>query len=233
MKIGKIQQTTLNLIDVYKEFELLEYIKGRSAKIKLKCLNCGYVFERYAHHFNNYPHVCPNCRPRGTSLKIKIEEAQKRVNDIYGFNSLQILNYKSNNSLCEVKCLKCGEIFKRVPTVLWRDRTKGCPKCHELLSRGEKAIKEILESKKIQYIQQYRFEDCKYKTYLPFDFYLPQQNVCIEYQGEQHYNKDSLFFSEDILIRDKIKKEYCLKKKISLIIIPYWDFEKINTYLNF
>lgn len=32
MKIGKTQQTVLNLIDTYKEFELIEYIRGQGGK---------------------------------------------------------------------------------------------------------------------------------------------------------------------------------------------------------
>ena len=39
MKIGKIQQKVLDNIALYNEFELLEYIRGKNAKVKLKCLN--------------------------------------------------------------------------------------------------------------------------------------------------------------------------------------------------
>ena len=39
--------------------------------------------------------------------------------------------------------------------------------------------------------------DCKYKQPLPFDFYLPQKNICIEFQGEQHYKERSLYYSEE------------------------------------
>lgn len=164
---------------------------------------------------------------------MSLEDAQKRVDDIYGEGKLKLLEYKGNNTLSKIQCLVCGEIFERVPTVLWRNRSRGCPKCQYSLSIGERKVKEILESKKIQYIQQYRFEDCKYKMYLPFDFYLPQLNICIEYQGEQHYNKHSRFYSEELPIRDQIKEQYCKDNNIRLIVIPYWDFENIETYLDF
>ena len=102
---------------------------------------------------------------------------------------------------------------------------RGCPNCEKILSLGEQAIKTFLEQNKIQYIQQYRFEDCKYKQPLPFDFYLPQKNICIEFQGEQHYKERSLYYSEDIVIRDNIKKEYCKKNDIKLITTFIKDIE--------
>lgn len=233
MKIGKTQQKTLELIDTYGEFELLEYIRGNGAKVKLRCLNCGEVFERYAHSFNANPHLCPKCHPKGTSQKMKIEQVQERIDKIYGKDCLELLEYKGNNTLAKIRCKKCGSVFERVPTVLWRNRSKGCPECNKMISAGESQIKKILESRHIQYIPQYRFEGCKYKTYLPFDFYLPQHNICIEFQGEQHYKKRSIYYSEDMVIRDKIKQEFCENNGIKLIIIPYWDLEKIADYLSF
>lgn len=233
MKISKTQQKTLELIDLYQEFELIEYIRGKSSKVRLKCLKCGNEFERYAQHFNDYPHICPKCHPKGISTRITLEEAQRRIDNVYGEHVLQILEYKGNNQKVKVKCLRCNENFESVPASLWRHRIKGCPKCTEHQSLGEKRIRELLEYKKIQYIPQYRFENCKYKQSLPFDFYLPQKNICIEFQGEQHYNACSLYYSDIQKIRDDIKKEYCERNNIRLILIPYWDINNIETYLSF
>ena len=232
MKIGKIQQRVLDNIALYNEFELLEYIRGKNAKVKLKCLNCGFKFERYACHFNSYPHICPKCHPKGVSQKITLEEAQRRIDNVYP-NHFKILNYSGNNDKCDVQCLLCENTFKTVPASIWRKRLRGCPNCEKILSLGEQAIKTFLEQNKIQYIQQYRFEDCKYKQPLPFDFYLPQKNICIEFQGEQHYKKRSLYYSEDIIIRDNIKKEYCERNNIKLIIIPYTEIDNIPKFLDF
>lgn len=197
MKIGKIQQKVLNLIETYQEFELLEYIKGQNAKVKLKCLKCGHIFERYSQHFNASPHLCPKCHPKGSSMQITLKEAQRRIDNVYGDKRLLLLDYKGNSQKVLVRCLICEEEFESVPVSLWRHRVKGCPHCTEKQSLGERKIKEILEKEKIQYIPQYKFIDCKYKQCLPFDFYLPQKNICIEFQGEQHYNKKSLYYSEE------------------------------------
>ena len=86
MKIGKIQQRVLDNMALYNEFELLEYIRGKNAKVKLKCLSCGFEFERYACHFNSYPHTCPKCHPKGTSQKITLDEAQRRIDNVYPYH---------------------------------------------------------------------------------------------------------------------------------------------------
>ena len=83
-------------------------------------------------------------------------------------------------------------------------------------------------------MKQYRFKDCFDRGVLPFDFYIPEFNMCIEYQGEQHYRPVSIFGGYDSfksqIKRDKIKKSYCKLNSIDLLIIPYWkvqDAEKI------
>ena len=72
---------------------------------------------------------------------------------------------------------------------------------------------------------QKRFSDCRYKLPLPFDFYLLDYNICIEYHGIQHYEPRSKFGGEieyeKTILRDTIKKEYCLKQNIPLLIISY------------
>lgn len=102
-------------------------------------------------------------------------------------------------------------------------------------SKGEKKIAKILDEMNIPYFKQYRFDECRYKNPLPFDFYLPQHDICIEYDGELHYESIEHFGGDNKLeetqIRDKIKTKYCKKHKIKLIRIPYWDFDRIESIL--
>ena len=67
---------------------------------------------------------------------------------------------------------------------------------------------------------------------MPFDFYLPQYNICIEYDGEFHY-KMIMEYDEFInqKIRDTIKTVYCKENNIKLIRIPYWEFNNIENIL--
>ena len=61
----------------------------------------------------------------------------------------------------------------------------GCPHCRD--SKGEKIINEFLNKKNINFISQKRFSNCRHILPLPFDFYLPDYNICIEFQGIQHF----------------------------------------------
>lgn len=82
-----------------------------------------------------------------------------------------------------------------------------------------------LEEKSIKFETEYRFNDCKYKLPLPFDFYLPDYNILIEYDGKQHFEIINFFGGKKRLIeqniKDNIKTEYCKNNNIKLIRIKY------------
>lgn len=44
-----------------------------------------------------------------------------------------------------------------------------------------------LEKENINYEFQYIFDDCIYQRALPFDFYILDKNLCIEFDGIQHF----------------------------------------------
>jgi Fe-S cluster assembly iron-binding protein IscA len=110
---------------------------------------------------------------------------------------------------------------------------KRCPFCN--ISKGEKEIFKVLKRININFYQQYKFANCKLKLPLPFDFYIPNYNICIEYQGIQHY-EPVIFFGGEKQFKlqqklDQIKKNYCNNNNIKLIEIPYWDFDNIELIL--
>ncbi|XZH99805.1 hypothetical protein ACSXEK_16500 (plasmid) [Clostridium perfringens] len=113
-------------------------------------------------------------------------------------------------------------------------RNHGCPICDE--SKGEKYVRIYLENNNIDFIQEYRFEDCRYKYTLPFDFYIPDNNLIIEFDGEQHFEVNGYFGGEkefkDIKIRDKIKNNYCEDNGINLLRIPYWELDSVEDILD-
>lgn len=67
-----------------------------------------------------------------------------------------------------------------------------------------------------------------------FDFYLPDYNCCIEYDGISHYkpNEYGSWNTEesvkDTQYRDKVKDDYCSTHNIKMIRIPYWDYDILN-----
>lgn len=77
--------------------------------------------------------------------------------------------------------------------------------------------------------------DHKFKNKLPFDFYIKKYNLCIEYDGEQHFIKKSFNMDEEefLLIkkRDEIKNNFCKKNKINLIRIHFTEQKNIDNIL--
>lgn len=106
----------------------------------------------------------------------------------------------------------------------------GCPSCLE--SNGEKRVEIILNEIKINYEIQKRFDKCKNIKKLSFDFYLPQYNALIEYDGEQHFKSMDFFGGNKSFVetqkRDKIKNSFTLENNIPLLRIPYTKFDSIE-----
>ena len=131
------------------------------------------------------------------------------------------------------KCLIDGHEWKLSPNNALFGY--GCPKCNS--SKGERQISQWLDNNNILYEPQKKFNDCKDKTYLPFDFYIPSKRMCIEYDGEQHFRPVDFFGGQEgfaITVKhDNIKNEYCKNNGITLIRIPYYKNieEELNNFL--
>jgi hypothetical protein len=104
-----------------------------------------------------------------------------------------------------------------------------------LSSKGEEAVKEALEALGVAFQRQYRFNDCKNKRSLPFDFAVLSNNVVfglIEFHGRQHFEEVAYFGGGDghraVITRDKIKVAYCEKKGLPLLAIPYWYIDRVH-----
>jgi hypothetical protein len=104
---------------------------------------------------------------------------------------------------------------------------------------GGKRINDFLETNRIKNIKQYSIINdilfCSNKRFL-VDFYLPSNNIIIEYNGIQHYKQKEYFGGDNALEqqqeRDMALRQYCKEHGIKLIEIPYWDYDNIETILN-
>lgn len=149
---------------------------------------------------------------------LSIEEINHRIKETNPHLEL-IEDYHGIQKSHKFRCNKCGYIWKaNINTVNY------CPHC-EKYYKGEKIIEEILMSLNIDFEMQKRFDNCRDKRCLPFDFYLPNNNLCIEYQGRQHYIPIDYFGGEDafktLQFHDTIKRNFCRNSNIKLLEIPY------------
>lgn len=101
-------------------------------------------------------------------------------------------------------------------------------------SKGERIISKFLTNNNIVFIKEKRFDNCRDILPLPFDFYLPKYNTCIEFDGIQHYkiiDGRGKYNLEYIKMHDDIKNEYCNSNKISIIRIKYTESKNIEKIL--
>lgn len=89
------------------------------------------------------------------------------------------------------------------------------------VSQAEEIIRNYFRKNNITYEWQKEFENCRYKDPLPFDFYLPQYNILIEYDGDQHFMEVAYWDGKQGLIdrrrNDKIKSDFCYNNNITLL----------------
>ena len=161
------------------------------------------------------------CSMCGNNFKSNTTYFVEKVKLIHGDRyDYSLVNYVNNYTKIEIICPEHGLFEPRPKNHL---NGSGCPICRE--SKGEKEIRKYLIKNNINFKPQHKFNGCKDKLLLPFDFYLPDHNVCIEYNGLQHYKPITWFGGEEGFIkqqkRDIIKMEYCKNNNIPLIIIKY------------
>jgi len=207
------------------DYSLIDY-NNMKKKIKIKCKKHG-IFEQTP--INHLKSGCPICSYEKKTYDNKIIKKMfiNIHNNKYIYN---LVKYKGTENKVKIICKKHG-IFEQTPHSHLQGQ--GCPLCNE--SKGEKEIKEILKENNIIFIPQKRFNDCKYKRKLPFDFYLPEHNICVEYDGRQHFEPVKDFGGKEQLKKtqknDKIKDKYCNNNNIKLLRIKYT--ENIQEKLSF
>ena len=131
--------------------------------------------------FLNKQTKCPSCQknPRYTKEQrekqiLQIIQNENLNYDYLGFDSEYVDSGTDIilrcNTHCHIWTLNINEFV---------NQHHRCPLC-KIKSKGEIEVESILKQNYIEYIREYRFGDCKYKKELPFDFYLPNNNICIE-----------------------------------------------------
>jgi len=196
--------------------------------------------------FKQYPmnhikgHGCKKCAIDNLSIKYKSDTKNfiRHARNIHGITyDYSHIIYINARTKVKIKCKKHG-IFEQTPN--HHLSGQGCPNCSE--SVGESKIRVWLEAHNILFSQEHIFNTCKNIRPLPFDFYIPSHNTCIEFDGKQHYTpinftghktKHQLQESFNIIqYHDNIKTTYCYDNNIRLIRIPYFSIKNIDNILN-
>lgn len=147
-------------------------------------------------------------------------------------------------------CKKCGnKITKYVNAWEMNSGKITCPKCSIGKWKGEETVKEILTGmgleENVDFFPKHQFSDLRGKLHkratkkgfskdvsLPyyFDFYIPEWNTIIEYDGRLHFfsveGRGGDYNLNDYIHRDARKNNYADFKEIKMIRIPYTTKDK-------
>lgn len=184
-------------------------------KICVICPIHGDFNIRASHHLDGSG--CAKCK----GLYKTNEEFINECKLIHGENfDYSLVKYKNCKTKVKIICPK-HSLFHQTPS--HHLSGEGCPSCNE--SHGERKIRQYFEKNNVDFIFQHKFKNCRDVRPLPFDFYIPELDTCIEFDGQGHFKK--FYFEKDNIElnnrirRDSIKTKYCLDNSIELIRIRY------------
>jgi len=227
---------------------LSEYINSK-VKIKVECRRCGRIYEILPTTFQS-GYRCRTCTSSNRKNKRThaqfLELAKLKRDDLNEYEFLS--SYISSTKPIILKHI-CGRIYtlKKASNFLCGYR---CQSCASVDSNSMKTIKKYLESKNITdlklmnktsqhlyYLKELQFENLKDQKNLRYDFGLFSNNNkllgIIEFDGEQHYrairSEEKLEYTQ---IHDKLKTDYCIKNKIPLLRIPYYNFKSYKKIID-
>lgn len=221
------EQYVVEMAEKHPTITVLGTYDGNKSKVDLECKVCGHKWAATP-NLSLRGQGCPSC----SGVKHKTTEEFSKEVEKLNLGIKVIGEYVNNRTSVECICERCGRTFMGNPKVILQ-QGYGCTLCS--MPKGEVAIYEWLKNKSIEFAQQKKFDDCKDKHRLPFDFYIPSMNTIIEYDGIQHYKPISQFGGDSALAytqrHDSIKTKYCEDNEINLIRIPYCDLDRIDEIL--
>lgn len=227
-------QFTLQIKNINPHIIVLGEYNGAKEKISVRCAMCGHEWTPVASSLVQ-GFGCPKCAHKNISER-QTKNISAFLYDLQYWNPdiLYIDGYTKASSKVHVRCKQCGHEWYPIGTAITGRNPSGCPIC--CMSHGEKRIHSFLLHHNIYNIPQYAFDDLvglKNKP-LSYDFYVPQYNLLIEYQGEFHDGTVHFQTEEKLKSQkehDYRKKNYALVHGYNFLEIWYWDYDKVDDIL--
>lgn len=164
---------------------------------------------------------CQKCgaRKNANSKTYTQEEIIAKFHEVHGDRyTYECTEYKGIDTPILVNCRKHGP-FETTPHNFIH-AASGCPKCNN--PRLEGIVESWLKENSIAYETQKKFPWLKNVRNLVLDFFLPEYNVAIECQGDQHFThsfktKKRAEYMKGIGERDKLKHDQCEAHGITIV----------------
>ena len=242
-KLRKLKSYTkeqyINIISINNpDIELIgDYINSQFLT-KHKCKICGNIWDVFPENIIK-GHGCRKCADKQLSInmtKTHEEFMLDFINKNSSSNSIEIVSkYTGAKNSIKCKCLLCNNEWSALPDNLL-SKDSGCSIC-SVKSKGEKIICDLLNQYNISFIPQMTFSNLRGHNngLLSYDFYLPEYNKLIEFQGKQHEEPVEYFGGSDKYKiqkeHDLLKNKYAQENNIDLIEIWYYDMNNIDKIL--
>ena len=200
---------------------------------KCKC-DCGNVVLVPSRNLRNGKAKSCGCLQKEKVRKKNVNSAVDLIGQRFGKLVVIEKTNKRNHEHVVWKCkCDCGNECYVPSHYLRNGETSSCG-C--ICSKGEQKIADILKAHNIRFERQKTFDGCRFKStnlLARFDFYLPDYNILIEYDGQQHFtygnngwNTKANFIKRKE--RDEFKNSWCEEHGIKLIRIPYTKYETLS-----
>jgi len=199
------------------DYSKVIYVKSRSHVI-IVCKTHGDFSQAPMKHF--FGQGCPKCTGRNLTTNDWVKHAKSIHGNRYEYDFVE---YNGNKTKVKIMC-KIHGIFEQMPYN--HINGNGCSTCS--FSKLEIKVQTYLDTNNIKFEAEKKFEDCKNKTYLPYDFFISNfesKQIRIELQGEQHFNS-SIYFNrkknfQSILQTDNKKSLASIKNNNSFLSVSY------------
>ena len=244
--VNDIATVRPDLVKYFKNKEdAYKYVSGSEKYIDVVCPTCGYEDNIRIANLSRFGFSCNGCYEKKYGRK-RMPHGYWNINTmreylLENYHGYKLLDIQKPSDDCKyLKALiKCPNENHQSYWVYWTNILSGyqCSLCYieDFMSKGEHAAELIFKKHGYIYETQKRFDDCRDKYTLPFDFYLPDYNLIVEIMGEQHEYPVDYFGGEEsfkkCIQHDKIKREYLASNNINILDIWYYDFDKMENLI--
>lgn len=214
------------------DYNQVEYVGSRN-RVTIVCPKHGAFRMTPARHLQG--RGCRKCAFEriGRERRMTFWEFVERVVEVHGADTYdyELKDFVNAHSLIPIRCPKHGEFRQSVAAHL---RGHGCPRCVQ--SKGEQRVRESLTALGVPFDEQVRFEECRDRRALPFDFFVPDRGLLIEYDGRQHVANSETWGGDEKLEEtkrhDAIKDAFARERGLTLLRIPHWEYENVDRLLH-
>lgn len=235
-------------------FNTIEDVQDRISKLNphIKIINYNGMTnladcycEKHNEDFTKSPPILINCVSGCSKCYVEnlratqglgIDEFKKRLSKKHPCVKV-IGEYVNNSTPIELYCTEHDYFYSLSPADILK-RYNCCDKSRKTYK--EEQMCQLLEKWGFNIQRGKIFLDCRDKNPLPFDAYMVDYNICVEYDGEQHSRpirygtqkmEDAIDKYNYTVRHDEIKNKYCKDNNISLIRVPFWEYENMDYYL--